>query len=139
MHVTPHVQHGDLVPAPGGAIRMGSDRHSPEESPIHRVTIDRTPFTDRIVFNIMTGIGRSETLVSTQTMERTIPLALPWDATPGARINHQDCQVPSPSPATFTNCCFRSTPKLTEGAQKKFMETRSTGRKLKPGAEPFAR
>ena len=37
---------------PGGTYRMGSDRHYPEEAPIHRVTvdgfwIDRTPVTNR--------------------------------------------------------------------------------------------
>ena len=37
---------------PGGTFRMGSDRHYPEEAPIHRVNvdefwIDRTPVTNR--------------------------------------------------------------------------------------------
>ena len=37
---------------PGGTFRMGSDRHYPEERPVHRVTvdgfwIDRTPVTNR--------------------------------------------------------------------------------------------
>jgi len=37
---------------PGGTFRMGSDRHYPEEAPVHRVTvdgfwIDRTPVTNR--------------------------------------------------------------------------------------------
>ena len=36
----------------GGTFRMGSDRHYPEEAPVHRVTvdgfwIDRTPVTNR--------------------------------------------------------------------------------------------
>jgi formylglycine-generating enzyme required for sulfatase activity len=42
----------DLVWIPGGTFRMGSDRHYPEEAPVHRVTvdgfwIDRTPVTNR--------------------------------------------------------------------------------------------
>jgi sulfatase modifying factor 1 len=43
--------HG-MVRIPGGTFRMGSDRHYPEEAPVHRVTvggfwIDRTPVTNR--------------------------------------------------------------------------------------------
>jgi len=29
-----------MVRIPGGAFRMGSDRHYPEEAPAHRVTVD---------------------------------------------------------------------------------------------------
>ena len=41
-----------MVFVPGGTFRMGSDRHYPEERPVHRVTvdgfwIDRTPVTNR--------------------------------------------------------------------------------------------
>src|ERR1700730_14107571 len=41
-----------MLRIPGGTFRMGSDRHYPEEAPVHRVTvdefyIDRTPVTNR--------------------------------------------------------------------------------------------
>jgi formylglycine-generating enzyme len=42
----------DMAWLPGGTFRMGSDRHYPEEAPVHSVTvspywIDRTPVTNR--------------------------------------------------------------------------------------------
>jgi formylglycine-generating enzyme len=42
----------DIVLIPGGTFRMGSDKHYPEEAPVHRVTvdafrIDKTPVTNR--------------------------------------------------------------------------------------------
>ena len=42
----------EMVRIPGGTFRMGSDRHYPEEAPVHSVTvspfwIDRTPVTNR--------------------------------------------------------------------------------------------
>lgn len=42
----------DSVFLPGGAFRMASDKHYPEEAPVHRVVvggfwIDRTPVTNR--------------------------------------------------------------------------------------------
>jgi formylglycine-generating enzyme required for sulfatase activity len=41
-----------MIWIPGGAFRVGSDKHDPEEAPAHRVTvggswIDRTPVTNR--------------------------------------------------------------------------------------------
>ena len=61
-----------------------------------------------LAFNNISGLGRGGTgtfkvdgkVVSTQTMERTVPLTLPWDETfdigsdTGTPVDDQDYQVP---------------------------------------------
>ena len=51
----PRIDEG-MIWIPGGTFRMGSDKHYPEEAPVHRVTvdgffIDRTPVTNRQLRN----------------------------------------------------------------------------------------
>src|SRR5713226_10570634 len=47
-----HPAYDGMLYVPGGTYRMGSNRHYPEEAPVHRVTVaefwmDRTPVTNR--------------------------------------------------------------------------------------------
>jgi len=35
-----HEADAGMLYVPGGTFRMGSDRHYPEEMPVHRVTVD---------------------------------------------------------------------------------------------------
>src|SRR6476469_5277733 len=48
----PETARDDMLRIPSGTFRMGSDRHYPEEAPVHRVTVDAfwidcTPVTNR--------------------------------------------------------------------------------------------
>ena len=52
----------DAVFIPGGTFRMGSDRHYPEEAPVHHVTVDgfwmdRTPVTNRAFRKFVEATG----------------------------------------------------------------------------------
>ncbi len=90
-----------------------------------------------LAFNNISGLGRGGTgtfkvdgkVVSTQTMERTVPLTLPWDETfdigsdTGTPVDDHDYQVPF----SFTGKINKLTiaiepPKLTEDDKKKLME-----------------
>src|SRR5215470_9084386 len=56
----------DMVWIPGGTFRMGSDRHYPEEAPVHGVSvdgfwIDRTPVTNRQFKQFVNATGHVTT------------------------------------------------------------------------------
>ena len=77
--VTP--AHGDMIWIPGGTFRMGSDRHYPEEAPVHRVSvsgffIDRTPVTNRDFRKFVNATGHV-TFAELRPDPRDYPAALP--------------------------------------------------------------
>jgi formylglycine-generating enzyme len=66
---------------PGGTFRMGSDRHYPEEAPVHRVTVDgfwmdRTPVTNRQFRDFVRATGHV-TLAERCPDPKDYPGALP--------------------------------------------------------------
>ena len=90
-----------------------------------------------LAFNNMGGLGRSGTgtlsvdggVVSTQTLERTVPLILPWDETfdigsdTGTPVDDADYQVPFAFTGKIDKLTFAiDEPKLTEDDIKKLME-----------------
>ena len=71
----------DMVHIPGSTFRMGSDRHYPEEAPVHRVSvdafwIDRTPVTNREFAAFVHATGYV-TFAETPPDPRDYPGALP--------------------------------------------------------------
>ncbi|HKH53116.1 MAG TPA: formylglycine-generating enzyme family protein [Mycobacterium sp.] len=77
----PQAQHHDMVWVEGGTFRMGSDRHYPEEAPVHRVTvdgfwIDRTPVTNRAFRKFVNATGYV-TLAEIPPDPKDYPGALP--------------------------------------------------------------
>ena len=73
--------HSDMVWIPGGAFRMGSDTHYPEEAPSHRVTVsgfwmDRTPVTNRDFRKFVNATGHV-TFAETRPDAKDYPGALP--------------------------------------------------------------
>ena len=71
----------DMIFVPGGEFRMGSDRHYPEEAPVHRVTsdgfwIDRAPVTNR-EFRKFVNATRYVTFAEIAPEAKDYPGALP--------------------------------------------------------------
>ena len=67
---------------PGGTFRMGSDKHYPEEAPVHRVTVDRLldgPHTGRRTgsFREFVEADRSVTFAEIPPDPKDYPGALP--------------------------------------------------------------
>jgi formylglycine-generating enzyme len=74
-------QHDEMLVIPGGTFRMGSDRHYPEEAPVHRVTVDgfwmdRTPVTNRRFRDFVEATGYV-TLAEIAPDPKDYPGALP--------------------------------------------------------------
>ncbi len=70
-----------MVFVPGGMFRMGSDRHYPEEAPVHRVSVssfwmDRTPVTNRQFRDFVNATGHV-TIAETRPNPKDYPGALP--------------------------------------------------------------
>ena len=80
----------DMVMIPGGTFRMGSDRHYPEEAPVHRVTvapfwIDRTPITNRQFREFVDTTGYV-TVAEIAPDAKDYPGALPHMLKPGSLV-----------------------------------------------------
>ncbi len=80
----------DMVLIPGGTFRMGSDRHYPEEAPVHRVTvapfrIDRTPVTNRQFRRFVEATGYV-TVAEIPPDPKDYPGALPHMLKPGSLV-----------------------------------------------------
>jgi formylglycine-generating enzyme required for sulfatase activity len=63
---------------PGGTFRMGSNKHYPEEAPLHRVTvggfwIDQTPVTNRQFKQFVRATGH-KTFAEIPPTRRNIPV-----------------------------------------------------------------
>lgn len=73
--------YADMIFVPGGTFRLGSDRHYPEEAPVHRVTvdgfrIDRTPVTNRQFRDFVRATGHV-TFAERRPDPKDYPGALP--------------------------------------------------------------
>jgi formylglycine-generating enzyme required for sulfatase activity len=84
------VSGAGMVYIPGGAFRMGSERHYPEEAPVHRVTvspfwIDRTPVTNREFRCFVEGTGYI-TVAEIAPDPKDYPGALPHMLKPGSLV-----------------------------------------------------
>ena len=79
----------DMVWIPGGEFRMGSDRHYPEEAPVHRVAVDgfwmdRHPVTNAEFARFVAATGHV-TFAEMPPDPADYPGAMPRDAATPAR------------------------------------------------------
>jgi formylglycine-generating enzyme len=84
------VRHANMILIPGGTFRMGSDKHYPEEAPVHRVTvdafwIDRTPVTNRQFREFVEATGYI-TFAEIAPDAKDYPGALPQMLNPGSLV-----------------------------------------------------
>ncbi|MGH7049928.1 MAG: formylglycine-generating enzyme family protein [Acetobacteraceae bacterium] len=82
--------HPGMVRLAGATFRMGSDRHYPEEAPVHRVTvsafwIDRTPVTNREFRRFVEATGYV-TVAEVAPDAKDYPGALPRMLRPGSLV-----------------------------------------------------
>jgi formylglycine-generating enzyme len=80
----------DMVRIPSGTFRMGSDRHYPEEAPVHTVTvgsfrIDRTPVTNHQFHAFVRATGYN-TVAEIAPDPKDYPGALPHMLKPGSLV-----------------------------------------------------
>src|SRR5579863_614033 len=80
----------NMIFVPGGTFRMGSDKHYPEEAPVHRVTvsgfwIDRTPVTNR-QFRKFVNDTRYVTFAEIAPDPKDYPGAQPHMLKPGSLV-----------------------------------------------------
>jgi sulfatase modifying factor 1 len=85
-----HQQQADMRLVPGGTFRMGSDKHYPEEAPVHRVTVDRfwmdrTPVTNTQFGAFVEATGYV-TFAEIAPNPRDYPGALPHMLKPGSLV-----------------------------------------------------
>jgi sulfatase modifying factor 1 len=83
-------RHLHMVQIPAGTFRMGSDRHYPEEAPVHRVSvnaflIDRTPVTNRQFKAFVKATGHI-TFAEIPPDPKSYPDALPHMLYPGSLV-----------------------------------------------------
>jgi len=79
-----------MARVPGGTFRMGSDRHYPEEAPVHHVTvspfwIDRTLVTNRQFHQFVRATGYT-TVADIAPYPKDYPGALPHMLKPGSLV-----------------------------------------------------
>jgi len=90
MQSNPGHSRPDMIWIPGGAFQMGSDRHYPEEAPVHRVRVegfwmDRTPVTNRQFRQFVEATGYI-TLAEVAPDRKDYPGALPHMLKPGSLV-----------------------------------------------------